>query len=293
MRTFLDFLRKYNYFFVFLLLEAVSLTILFRFNSFQGSVWFTAANDAVAGINRWYADGLSYMNLGEVNRELTAQNVALAQQNATLRELLANTQKDSTITNQLMMERLKGYTLIPATVVSNETSRANNYIVIDRGSEDGVRPEMGVVSGRGVVGIVYLAAAHHALVIPVTNRKSSISCRVRGQNYFGFLQWSGGNLFHADVNDIPRYARVHPGAIVETSGYSAVFPPGLFVGRVRKLENSADGQSYKLRITLGTNFRNLRNVEVIATPYKSEIDTLRNRVAQQEAQDAMNGGLTN
>ena len=108
MRTFLDFLRKYNYFFVFLLLEAVSLTILFRFNSFQGSVWFTAANDAVAGINRWYADGLSYMNLGEVNRELTAQNVALAQQNATLRELLADTQKDSTITNQLMMERLKG-----------------------------------------------------------------------------------------------------------------------------------------------------------------------------------------
>ena len=67
MRTFLDFLRKYNYFFVFLLLEAVSLTILFRFNSFQGSVWFTAANDAVAGINRWYADGLSYMNLGECN----------------------------------------------------------------------------------------------------------------------------------------------------------------------------------------------------------------------------------
>ena len=108
MRTFLDFLRKYNYFFVFLLLEAVSLTILFRFNSFQGSVWFTAANDAVAGINSWYADGLSYMNLGEVNRELTAQNVALAQQNATLRELLADTQKDSTITNQLMMERLKG-----------------------------------------------------------------------------------------------------------------------------------------------------------------------------------------
>ena len=86
---------------------------------------------------------------------------------------------------------------------------------------------------------------------------------------------------------------MHPGAIVETSGYSAVFPPGLFVGRVRKLENSADGQGYKLRITLGTNFRNLRNVEVIATPYKSEIDTLRNRVTQQEAQDAMSGGLTN
>ena len=134
---------------------------------------------------------------------------------------------------------------------------------------------MGVVGGGGVVGIVYLTGRHHSLVIPVTNSKSSISCRVRGQRYFGYLQWNGGDMMHAYVDDFPRYAKVKKGEAVETSGYSSVFPPGIFVGRISGIENSPDGQSYKLNIVLGTHFGNLRDVSVVATPYKAEIDTLK------------------
>ena len=139
---------------------------------------------------------------------------------------------------------------------------------------------MGVVGGGGVVGIVYLAGPHHSLVIPVTNRKSSISCRVRGQNYFGYLQWDGKSMLSAYVDDVPRYAKVRVNQAVETSGYSAVFPPGIFVGRIREIRNSADGQSYRLDITLGTDFANLRDVSVVATPYKAEIDTLQTHARQ-------------
>ena len=134
---------------------------------------------------------------------------------------------------------------------------------------------MGVVGGGGGVGIVYLTGRHHSLVIPVTNSKSSISCRVRGQRYFGYLQWNGGDMMHAYVDDFPRYAKVKKGEAVETSGYSSVFPPGIFVGRIASIENSPDGQSYKLDIVLGTHFGNLRDVSVVATPYKAEIDTLK------------------
>ena len=174
-----------------------------------------------------------------------------------------------------MRQRLEGYTLLPAKVVSNSAERADNYLVIDKGEDDGVKPEMGVVGGGGVVGIVYLTGKHHSLVIPVTNRKSSISCRVRGQNYFGYLQWDGRSMISAFVDDVPRYAKVQLNQAVETSGYSAVFPPGIFVGRIHKISNSADGQSYRLDVTLGTNFANLRDVSVVATPYNAEIDTLR------------------
>ncbi len=275
-----DFVRKYSYVFLFVLLEALSLTLLVRFNSYQGSVWFSAANEAVARCNAAYADVVSYVKLREVNRELTAQNLTLQAQNQLLRDRLTAITRQPTLTEELMREPLKGYHLTPATVVSNSTGRADGYLVIDKGEAEGIKPEMGVVGSGGVVGIVYLSGPHHSLVIPVTNRKSSISCRVRGQNYFGYLQWDGASLLTAYVDDVPRYARVKKGQAIETSGYSAVFPPGLFVGRVHSIRNSADGQSYRLDVTLGTNFANIRDVSVVTTPYKAEVDTLQAHAAQ-------------
>ena len=283
MHNLLDFVRKYSYFFLFMLLEVASLALLFRFNSYQGSVWFSAANSAVARIDGFYGNTLAYINLNEVNKDLTARNIQLQREAELLRSQLHQFTKDTTLTEQIMHEKLKDYTMIPATVVSNSNERDNNYLVIDKGTIDGIKPEMGVVGGGGVVGIVYLTGPHHSLVIPVTNRKSSISCRVRGQSYFGYLQWDGSSMRRAYVDDIPRYARVKKGEAAETSGYSSVFPPGIFVGRIRSISNSPDGQSYKLDVTLGTNFANLRDVEVVATPYKAEIDTLQVHAAAADA----------
>ena len=243
-------------------------------------MWFCAANSGVAAAGGLYDDVRAYLHLKDVNRELTDQNLALQRETELLRQALKDATKDSTVTEKLMHDRLKGFELIPATVVSNSAERADNYLVIDKGTQHGVRPEMGVVSGGGVVGIVYLAGPNYSLIIPVTNRKSSISCRVRGQNYFGYLQWDGQSMLSAYVDDVPRYAKVRVNQAVETSGYSAVFPPGIFVGRIRQIRNSADGQSYRLDITLGTNFANLRDVSVVATPYKAEIDTLQAHARQ-------------
>lgn len=280
----IDFIRKYCYIFLFILFETISMILLFRFNSYQGSVWFSAANSVAAGINSTYSNVMNFFNLEQINQELTAQNIALQRETEHLRQSLITATKDTTITEKLMREKLVGYNMVPATVVSNSAERSNNYLVIDRGEKDGIRPEMGVVGGGGVVGIIYLTGPHHSLVIPVTNRKSSISCRVRGQNYFGYLQWDGSSMLSAYVDDVPRYAKVKVGQAIETSGYSAVFPPGIFVGRVRTIRNSTDGQSYRLDVTLGTNFANLRDVLVVTTPYKAEIDTLQ--VHAQQADEA-------
>lgn len=280
----IDFIRKYCYIFLFILFETISMILLFRFNSYQGSVWFSAANSVAAGINSTYSNVMNFFNLEQINQELTAQNIALQRETEHLRQSLITATKDTTITEKLMREKLVGYNMVPATVVSNSAELSNNYLVIDRGEKDGIRPEMGVVGGGGVVGIIYLTGPHHSLVIPVTNRKSSISCRVRGQNYFGYLQWDGSSMLSAYVDDVPRYAKVKVGQAIETSGYSAVFPPGIFVGRVRTIRNSTDGQSYRLDVTLGTNFANLRDVLVVTTPYKAEIDTLQ--VHAQQADEA-------
>ncbi len=279
----LEFIRKYYHVLLFIILELVSFFLLFRFNNYQGSVWFCSANSCVATINRMYGDAVSYIGLRETNRKITNQNIVLSMENDRLRAALSAATNDSTLTERLVHKQLAGYTLIPGTVISNSNDRnGNQNLVIDCGTNQGVRPEMGVVGGGGVVGIVYLTGPNHSLVIPVTNKKSSISCRIRGQNYFGYLQWEGTSLLHAYVDDIPRYAHVKKGEVVETSGYSSVFPPGIFVGRITNIKNSSDGQSYKLDVTLGTDFARLRDINVIATPYKAEIDTLKARAAQAD-----------
>ena len=279
----LEFIRKYHYLFLFLLLEGISFLLLVRFNSFQGSVWLSSANSAVAGVDRIHQDFMSYLDLRTVNRRLTDDNLRLQQEADALREALLDVARDTTAAQQQVSKRMQKYETIPAVVVSNSNTGDNNYLVIDCGTDDGVRPEMGVVGGNGVVGIVYLTGPNYSLVLPITNRKSSISCRVQGQRYFGYLQWNGESLRKAYVDDIPRYAKIKKNDCIETSGYSSVFPPGIFVGRISGISNSADGQSFKLDVDLGTDFANLRDVNVISTPYKAEIDTLRANANSVEA----------
>lgn len=282
MQHLLEFLRKYHYLLLFIALEILSLTLLVRFNNFQGNVWLSGANTAVASVNRWYLDVWSYLNLQSANQSLTSFNTRLQLENDRLREALLTLQADSARKASAVLRNLVDYETLPAKVISNSKGGSNSYIVIDRGQRHGVRGDMGVVSGNGVVGVVYLAGEEYSLVIPVMNNKSNISCRIQGQRYFGYLTWDGKDSRHAYVDDIPRHAHVEKGLTIETSGHSSVFPPGIFVGTIETVENSADGQSYKLGLLLGTDFANLRDVNVITTPYKAAVDSLFRKAATED-----------
>ena len=169
-------------------------------------MWFTSANHMAAEVNRWHHDAVGYLNLKDVNQRLSAENMVLQQQIAQLREAL-DMQDDSLGANdRVVREALSGFTLIPARVTSNSILKNENYVVINKGRADGVETEMGVVGGGGVVGIVFLAGEHYSLVLPIVNVKSNISCRLRGQRFFGNLQWYGGSTLFAYLNDIPHHS---------------------------------------------------------------------------------------
>lgn len=274
MRKLLDFLSKYNYWLVFILLEAISLCALFRFNGYQGSVWFTSANTVSGKVMEWQSNILTYLALGDNNRALTERNVVLEHRIAELEHQLKKLDTEHSYTEQRTDSLLRSYQLLPATVVNNSVLLQDNYITINRGEADGVRPEMGVVCGTGVVGIIYLTAPHYSIVIPVLNSKSNISCRLRKSGYFGYLNWDGGNPLYAWMNDVPRYAKINTGDVIETSGFSSVFPEGLFIGKVNQVRNSKDGLSYRIKVHLGTDFARLRDVSVIISPDQNELDSL-------------------
>ena len=274
MGEFANRILKHIHWGVFLVLEALSGLLLFRFNTYQGSVWFTQANSAAAVVMEWEERLLSYMHLARQNEYLTRQNVVLQYNMSVMRREVDSLRHEPSPTEREEAQLTSDLHLIPARVVANSINRKDNYLTINVGRSDGVRPEMGVVSGTGVVGIVSKVTEHYALVMSVLNSQSSISCRLRGTGYFGYLKWNGGNPLHASMDDVPRHAQIHKGEIVETSGFSNIFPPGLFVGRVAQVHNSPDGMAYRLEVQMGTDLSCLRDVCVVMYDSRTELDSL-------------------
>lgn len=281
MRNLLNFLLKYNYWFLFILLEVICFVLLFRFNNYQQSVYFTSANVVTGKVYEVSGSVSSYFHLKSVNEDLLDRNMLLEQQIANLENALRERQVDSVIVNSIRNLDNKDYQIFKAHVIRNSLNQADNYITLDKGSSSGIRPEMGVVDGNGVVGIVYKTSPNYSLVISVLNSKSSISCKIVGSEYFGYLKWEHGDSRYAYLKDLPRHAEFNLGDTVVTSGYSTVFPAGGMVGTVDDMSDSNDGLSYLLKIKLATDFGKLGDVRVIARTGQMEQQELENMSTKQ------------
>lgn len=264
MQNLWKFFTRHFHWFLFLLLEVASGVMLFQYNNYQSSVWVSSANLVAGKVYELQANIEQFFSLTRNNEELSLRNFYLERQLDQLRRLYAEETGDTTAAERAELQALSQYKLIPAKVISSTLDRLDNMITIDKGRVDGVNPDMGVACGGGVVGVVYQVSDHYAVVIPVLNNSSRISCAIRGRGYFGYLTWKGGDPSIAYVEDIPRHAKFRRGEWIETSGYSSIFPHGISVGKILQVYNSRDGLSYRLKVHLSTDFGCLRDVCVIS-----------------------------
>lgn len=270
MHNLLNFFVKYNYWFLFLLLEATSILLMFRFNRYQHSVFFTSTNAVAGKVYEASGNISSYFHLKTINEVLLDRNLQLEQQVAALKQELRSATADSLFGLHAGEAGYAQCRFFKARVIKNSLNRADNYLTLDRGSASGIRPEMGVVSTNGVVGIVYKTSPHYSLVISLLNSKSSISCKITGSEYFGYLKWEGDDPHYAYLKDLPRHAEFNLGDTVVTSGYSTVFPAGIMVGTVDDMQDSHDGLSYLLKIKLASDFGKVSDVRVVAREGQDE-----------------------
>ncbi len=267
MQNLIDFIIKYKYWFAFLLMEGFSLAMLVRFNNYQGSVYFTTANSLVGGIYS-AADGVtSYVGLGKANEMLEAQNMLLQAEVHEMKRQLAAHHID---TLQFAGFNRSRYRFVGAQVINATTGHSTNLLTINRGSDDGIRPEMGVVSSSGVVGIVYLTSAHYSIVMPLINVKSKVSCRLSQHDASGTMEWKFGDIRSAYMTGVPLHIKISKDEKVETNGYSDIFPSGIPIGTVQQAEPSADGLSHTLKIRLAVDFATVRNVSIITNYHHAE-----------------------
>ncbi len=273
MRNLLQLIQRYHFFLLFLLLEVVSVIFVVNNNQQKKQVIISSAN-AVSGYFYEKFNFISeYFSLREKNRKLAIENARY--RNSFIKSYKSNIVIRKEIEDSVYQQQ---YMYITAKVVNNSVSKQYNYLTLDKGYLDGVKLDMGVISSEGVIGVVRDVSKHYASVISILNRKIGISAKIKKNNYFGSVVWNGDNYQKAILKEIPNHVNVEIGDTIITSGFSAIFPEGIPIGIVAKIDQEPGDNFYKITIDLTANLKNITHVYIVADLFKEERKELENIV---------------
>ena len=287
MRKLIDFLWKNKHWFLFLTLELISFVLIYQNNAYQQRAIFSSANLIAGHLSSVSSSTSEYFYLRGENERLLDKNKELERQVLQLKEEL-NTYTADSLLKQVSkltqtLETDIAYEFAIAKVVNNSTTHLSNYITINKGEKDGIKPDMGVLSESGVAGIVSTVSSHFAVIIPILNPKFQLSCKIKGSEFLGTLKWNGRNARYANLIQLPRHTIFEVGDSVVTSGYSAVFPEGLLIGTVESFDNDEQQNNfYTLKVKLATQFETLHNVCVVTNKDQTEQRTLEQEARKND-----------
>lgn len=265
MRNFIHFLVKYHIFLFFVGLQVLCFWMIYQNNTFHEASFVNSSNRMVGGIFRWKSNITQYIELQRVNDELAAENERLRNQ---LKGSFESVNDHFVMIDDTLAERKYRYK--SAEVVSSTVNKQLNFITINRGSRQGLKPEMGVINTQGLVGVVKNVSEHFSTVIPIINLKYTASAEIQRTGNFGLLKWDGDDPLFANLNDIPQYVDVHVGDSIVTKGSSAIYPPGILIGTVSEVESVEGSNFQSIRVALGNDFNKLRYVYVVENLLKEE-----------------------
>lgn len=276
MKDLFEFLRRYSKWLVLVVYVVLSCVLLAGSDPYRRHLWLTSASTVVGGIYDVGNNVTSYFNLRSTNEDLNRRNAELEAEVVNLRERLQQLSLEEFTDTMPTPEGVRHFDFIVANVINNSTHHPYNYLTIDKGTADGVRPELGVIDHSGVVGTVSVAGEHYARVISLLNPNFRLSCKIKGSEHFGSLVWDGVDPGVALLEELPRHTVFTTGDTIVTSGYSAVFPAGLPVGTIIDDADNRKENFFTLRVRLFADFSRLSNVQVVVNNLRSEVVEVEN-----------------
>lgn len=273
MRNILYLIIRYSAFVTFLLLELLSLYLIINYNRSQGEIWSHSTSQLTGGVNQNVQKVGDFFSLRAVNDSLIRENASLLQTIVNYR-IYDEDNDFKEFEETLSSDSLIRYKLIPSNVVSKTIHRRNNYLTINKGSEDGVKKGMGVISENGVIGIIKSASDNFATVMMVLNNHSRISCKVGEKDYIGNLIWQSSDAQIMKLLDVPKHADISIGDKVHTSGYSIAFPKNIPIGEVENIEILGGSNSYTIEVKLGYDLANVNYAYVVEFLQSEEKDKM-------------------
>jgi rod shape-determining protein MreC len=214
---------------------------------------------------------------------LAEENDRLAKENTRLLNILESTYKSDELffrsVNDTILNQRYRYTT--ARIVNNSVNKKHNFITLNKGNLQGLKPEMAVVSDGKLVGVVKGVSKNYSTVISLLNLDLKISAKVKKNGYFGSLSWDGKGYGSALLNEIPLHADIQRGDTIITSGYSSIYPEGILIGFIDRFKEKS-GSFYEIEIKLATDFKNLNNVNVIGNLMQNEIFNLEGQTEKND-----------
>jgi len=266
MQRLFNFFYEYRTFFAFLLLEAFCAWLLIENNKFQNTKFFNSSNRLAANILGFSQSSREYFSLRQINEELSREN-------AQYKTLLERRTQNSGIPF-VKNDTLVRYDFVSAKVINNSVAQFKNYITINQGEDAGIKPGMAAISIAGAVGKVKSVSEHFSVLISILNIDEQVSCVLTRTSSFGTAQWDGADPRLVNLLYIPRHVQPLDGDTVVTSGYNAVFPPGIMVGIVKEVKLKEEALFYDIRVELAQDFKRLTFVKIVKSKLKSELDSL-------------------
>ncbi len=258
---------------IFVTLEVAALNMLRNNGELQGT-WMSRGAQNVMDFFWGGSQKISdYFSLKEQNDALALENFELRMRLEQMESLLPEERLEGALTGNVS----DNYRFIPAKIAKISNNSQHNYMIIDKGSEDGVTEGSGVITGKGAVGIVDAVSRHHAYARSFRNHEMNISARLGKEGAVGPLAWDGMTSDGAILREIPHHVEFEKGDTVYTSGYSSIFPPDIPLGEVGEAR-IVNGATYEINITLFEDFGALRYVTIVENMGKEEMKELEERL---------------
>ena len=270
MQQIFNFIFKNSYRLLFLLLLGTSLVLTIQAHSYHRSKVISSANFLSGGVYEQINSVHEYFGLRDQYEEL-------ANENARLKSLLFNIKDSTVIQNIDSIKGISKVNLLVSKVIHNSYSTHENYLTINSGDADGVKPDMGVINSAGIIGVVDKTSKNYATVVSILNIKSRINAKIKKSNHFGSLMWDGKNTGFVQLIDVPRLASVRKGDTIVTGGQSVIFPENIGIGTIDKVYTDSETNYYTLRIRLFNDMTNLGHVYIIKSKDREEIITLEKK----------------
>lgn len=265
MRNLIAFLKRFQIFLVFAILQVVALSLYFSFYFYPRSQYLTTAATFNGKVWEFRNSITKQLNLSHANDQLQKNNALLMQQLP--HSFMRIDDRTVKINDTLFKQQ---YEYIPAELINSTVEKRNNYFTIKAGTEHGVERGMGVISDNGVVGVVHRSSEYYSIVKSVLTEKINISVIVESVNLEGFLEWDGMDPRRGSVSGISNDQDIKKWTRVITREGSGIFPKGLLVGKVEKLK-SVEGQAFwDVSILFSEDYRKLQRVYVVKNLFAEE-----------------------
>jgi len=272
MQQIINLIIRYKTSLLYVLLMLISLGFTIQSHSYHHSKFFNSASWLSGGIYNMSTDITSYFDLDEENK-------ILLEENKRLRKQLLNTPVVNTVA---LDTAALSYTIQTARVIKNSYDDPRNYITMDKGKNQGVTQDMGVITTKGILGIVESTSANYGSIQSILNTSSIINAKIKNSDHFGSLVWDQKNYNVVQLIDVPRLVSLSIGDTIVTGGSSSIFPENLPIGVIQEFDLNTSKSFYNINVKLFNDMTNIKNVYIINNIHREEILELEEEIKNDQ-----------